>query len=330
MLFILIARLFPEVGEWYAVCIYPVVSALLSAFSSVLFPFSLGDLFIFLSVAGILFYPFYAWHKKLSWKRIGSREIVFLLWIYVWFYMAWGLNYFRQDFYVRTSIEKVNYTPEVFRSFLKTYIDGLNASYVSNAPIDKKEVAKEIYEKYSRIHSCFGLASPKEYQRAKTMLFTPLISKAGILGYMGPFFSEFNLNGDLPPLQYPSTYAHEMAHLLGVSSEAEANFHSFVVCSSSDRPQIRFSGYLSLLPHVVGNARNLLSEEEYQQLMKEIRPEILEIYKQNRLYWESKNSPFADRLQGAVYNWFLKGNKIRNGTKNYSEVIELLISCDLS
>ena len=30
------------------------------------------------------------------------------------------------------------------------------------------------------------------------------------MGYMGPFFTEFNLNGQLLPVQYPATYAHEM------------------------------------------------------------------------------------------------------------------------
>ena len=37
-------------------------------------------------------------------------------------------------------------------------------------------------------------------------------------GYMGPFFTEFNLNGQLLPVQYPATYAHEMAHSLSTVS----------------------------------------------------------------------------------------------------------------
>lgn len=330
LLFILAARLSPQVGEWYATRIYPWISAFLSAFSSFLFPFSLGDLFIFLSILGVLLYALYARYKKLPWKKTLRREAEFFLWIYVWFYMAWGLNYFRQDFYMRASVPEVNYTPEVFYSFLNKYIGGLNASYVPAVCLDKKSVAREMYEKYSRLDERFGLARPREYQKAKTMLFTPLISKVGILGYMGPFFSEFHLNGDLPASQYPATYAHEMAHLLGVSSEAEANFYSFLLCSSSDHPQIRFSGYLSLLPHVAICARNLLVEEEYNRIIEKIRPEVLEVYKKNRLYWEAKKSPLADRLQGFVYNWFLKGNNIPDGTKNYSGVIDLLIAYNLS
>ena len=52
----------------------------------------------------------------------------------------------------------------------------------------------------------------------------------GVTGSMGPFFCEFTLNGDLLPANYPATYAHELAHLLGITSEAEANFYAYQVC----------------------------------------------------------------------------------------------------
>ncbi|MFQ9022452.1 MAG: DUF3810 family protein [Parabacteroides merdae] len=71
---------------------------------------------------------------------------------------------------------------------------------------------------------------------------------------MGPFFTEYNLNPDLLPVQYPFTYAHEMAHVLGISSEAEANLYGFLVCSRSGVPEIRFSAYFALLPYVLSNA----------------------------------------------------------------------------
>lgn len=66
----------------------------------------------------------------------------------------------------------------------------------------------------------------------------------GVTGSMGPFFCEFTLNGDLLPSQYPATYAHELAHLLGITSEAEANFYAYQVCTRSQVQAIRFSGYL--------------------------------------------------------------------------------------
>lgn len=158
------------------------------------------------------------------------------------------------------------------------------------------------------------------------MLFTPLISMVGVSGSMGPFFCEFTLNGDLPPSQYPATYTHELAHLLGITSEAEANFYAYEVCTRSQVESIRFSGYFSILSHVLGNARRLLTEEEYTELFNRIRPEIIELARSNQTYWMAKYSPLIGNIQNWIYDLYLKGNKIESGRKNYSEVIGLLIS----
>ena len=88
----------PRLGEWYSRSIYPWVSGMLSRFSC-LFPFSVGDCFIYGSIAGLLGYLSYAIIRR---RRIGRtiRHVVeYLAWVYVWFYIAWGLNYFREDFF---------------------------------------------------------------------------------------------------------------------------------------------------------------------------------------------------------------------------------------
>ena len=158
------------------------------------------------------------------------------------------------------------------------------------------------------------------------MLFTPFISMVGVTGSMGPFFCEFTLNGDLLPVNYPATYAHELAHLLGITSEAEANFYAYQVCTRSEAMGIRFSGYFSILGHVLGNAQRLLPEEEYTRLFKRIRPEIIELAKNNQAYWAAKYNPVVGAVQDWIYDLYLKGNKIESGRQNYSEVVGLLIS----
>lgn len=329
LLFVLIVRFSPSMGEWYARKIYPGLAFNLSSLSS-LFPFSVGDLFIFLSIAGVIAYPLYACCMRLPWKQTVLRVAEYLLWVYVWFYLAWGLNYFRADFYTRTGIEQVNYTRDSFREFLADYITSLNDSYVPMKRIDKLNIPAAVKSEYDKIYKDFGLIRPRSHTRVKTMLFSPLISKVGVSGYMGPFFCEFNLNADLLPSQYASTYAHELAHLLGVTSEAEANLYAFIVCSHSADPQIRFGGYFSLMPHVLRNAKGLLEEDEYKQVVSSIRPEIIRLYEENRAYWSEKYSPFIGGIQDAVYDWYLKGNNIGSGMKNYSEVIGLLISYESS
>ena len=313
-------------GEFYARSVYPVISLCLSSFSR-LFPFAIGDLFIFLSIIGVIAYPIYGRIKKQPWKKIVLRDGEYLLWIYVWFYLAWGLNYSQKNFYERTHIPYVAYTPDKFKAFVKEYIRHLNNSYVPITGIDKNRVCKEAVKGYKQISDTLGIHRPPyDSPRAKTMLFTPLISMVVVSGSMGPFFCEFTLNGDLPPSQYPATYTHELAHLLGITSEAEANFYAYEVCTRSQVESIRFSGYFSILSHVLGNARRLLTEEEYTELFNRIRPEIIELARSNQTYWMAKYSPLIGNIQNWIYDLYLKGNKIESGRKNYSEVIGLLIS----
>lgn len=322
-------QLIPDWGEVYAQSVYPVISYCLTAFSG-LIPFAIGDLFIFLSIVGVIVFPIYArCFKKKKWRHILLNDIEYLLWIYVWFYLAWGLNYSQKDFYGRTGIPYTAYTPENFQEFVDSYIDSLNASYVKVTSINESLVCRESVKGYDEISTTLGVhRPPHQSPRVKTMLFTPLISMVGVTGSMGPFFCEFTLNGDLLPPQYPATYAHELAHLLGITSEAEANFYAYQVCTRSQARGIRFSGYLSVLSHVLANARRLMSEEDYKQLFNRIRPEIIELAKANQEYWMAKYSPLVGDIQDWIYDLYLKGNKIESGRKNYSEVVGLLISYD--
>ena len=90
--------------------------------------------------------------------------------------------------------------------------------------------------------------------------------------------------------------------------------------------EIRFSAYFALLPYVLSNAYGLLSEEEFNEWKETISPEVKDLYNRKVAYWENLYSPFIGEIQSTVYNWFLKGNNIPSGRKNYSEVVALLMA----
>lgn len=240
--------------------------------------------------------------------------------------MAWGLNYFRQDFYTRSQVPRVQYTADTFRDFLTDYVKDLNESYTATDTINPELVAKETKNGYRELTDLFGTTPPAGGLKVKNMLSSRVMSKMGISGYMGPFFTEFNLNKFLLPSQYPATYAHEMAHRLSIANEAEANLYAWIVCTNSTDSLIRFSGHLSLLGYIAQNASSLLSEPEYQEFINSIHPEIRALYARNHEYWRSMYSPMIGKIQNYFYNLFLKSNRIASGTKNYSEVVGLLIS----
>ena len=323
--FILCCRYMPALAEGYARMAYPVLSSTLSAFSS-LFLFPLMEVFVVVLILWLIIYPIRLRKKGMSLGQIIFREGEILLWIYVWFYLSWGLNYYRYNIYTRLQTPPVAYEEQHFQDFLKEYTDRLNATYQPTTEMDGEELKHYVHSFYANLPSTYGLAKPHSWQEPKDFIFTPIYSKVGVLGSMGPFFSEALLNADLPDVQYPFTYAHEFSHLLGVSSEAEANYWAYRACTESSSSTLQYCGYFGLLPYVISNASYLLQEDAFKLWVQTIRPEVIEQYKEKNIYWKERYSPLIGSAQDFAYNLFLKGNKIPSGKKNYAEVIGLLLS----
>lgn len=274
---------------------------------------------------GLLVYWVRGFRKRISFPKRLVRSIFFLGWIYVWFYVAWGLNYFREDFYTRHQLTRAVYDPDKFRTFLYDYIYRLNVDYTDKV-VGAALVAREVIKGYGQMADTLGVIRPQGGLQVKKMLFSSFLSKVGVTGYMGPFFTEFQLNREIRPEEYPAVYAHEMAHRLSISSEAEANFCAWLVCNRSTVPAIRYSGNFLIFGYVMRNAAVLLEEKEYRHLIQHIRPEVLQQYKTYRHYWKAKYSPWIGEIQHRMYNFFLKSNQISSGTKNYSEVIGMILA----
>ena len=328
---VILAQTIPGWGDAYARHVYPVVGELLSDLSGPV-PFAVGDLFIALSLVGVVAWPFHVrFHRKKKWSTglLGSAE--YLAWVYVWFYLAWGLNYAQSDFYRRTGIAPAEYTEAGFRDFARRYIGQLNEAYTPHAAVNADVLRREVVVAYRHLAPGLGIHPPfDDRPQAKTMLFSPLASMVGVKGSMGPFFCEFTINGDVPPAEYPATYAHELAHLLGIANEGEANFYAYQVCTRSSIQAIRFSGLMSILPHVLNNAYRLLPAGEYDLLCRDIRPEVLRLARESQEYWQGKYNRLIGDAQSKLYELYLRGNRVEGGRKSYSQVIGLLIAYEKS
>lgn len=356
LLLVTLAKMIPLWGFIYTTRIYPIIGTLLSPISG-FFSFAVGDIFIALSIAWVIFYPIYeiGLRKKLARRyfflaaKKGSypkKKIVFgrvaeyLLWVYAWFYIAWGLNYSQPNIYDRIGMKPVEVSEAKFKAFAYQYADSLNAlsissdiagsSIFSDSIVDdglKNRVRDAVLKEYNKIGYKEGINAPfNQHPHAKTMVFTPLSSMSGVTGSMGPFFCEFTLNGDILPHDYPATYAHEFAHFLGVANEGEANFYSYIVCTASADKQVRFSGYYHIFFHVLNNVFDILGEKEGERFLKHIRPEIIQLAKSDRRYWLGKRCKALDAAQDFIFELYLKGNHVAEGRKSYSGVIGLILA----
>ena len=356
LILVTLVKMIPLWGFIYTTRIYPIIGTLLSPISG-FFPFAVGDIFIALSIAWVIFYPIYeiGLRKKLARryfflaakkgcypkkKVVFGRVAEYLLWVYAWFYIAWGLNYSQPNIYDRIGMKPVEVSEAKFKAFAYQYADSLNAlsissdiagsSIFSDSIVDdglKNRVRDAILKEYNKIGYKEGINAPfNQHPHAKTMVFTPLSSMSGVTGSMGPFFCEFTLNGDILPHDYPATYAHEFAHFLGVANEGEANFYSYIVCTASADKQVRFSGYYHIFFHVLNNVFDILGEKEGERFLKHIRPEIIQLAKSDRRYWLSKRCKALDAAQDIIFDFYLKGNHVAEGRKSYSGVIGLILA----
>ena len=364
LILITLTRMNPYWGFFYTSHIYPLIGTVLSHISGI-FPFALGDLFIALSIAWVILYPIYeiGLRKKLARrfiflaaksgcypkkKAVFGRVIEYLLWVYVWFYAAWGLNYSQPVIYYRVGMKPAEVSKEKFRKFAYQYADSLN--YLSEERRGKSEetafdgqresqsdnivddklknrVRDAVLEEYNKIGYREGINPPfNQHPHAKTMVFTPLSSMSGVTGSMGPFFCEFTLNGDILAHDYPATYAHEFAHFLGIANEGEANFYSYLVCTASADKQVRFSGYYHILPHVLYNVFDILGEKEGEKYLTHIRSEMIRLLKSDRQYWQGKRCKALDAAQDFFFELYLRGNHVEGGRKSYAGVIGLILA----
>lgn len=314
-----------SVAEWYAQSIYPGIAAGLSMISS-RFAFSLYDIFI---IVLIIFLPaciIFGISRIISFRKILSILFFVIFGTVSWFYLSWGINYFRPDIYHRMALRQAAFDTVVFANFLDRYIDDINAAFCVVDEIDLDKVDLELESVYSIEAERLGIGFPCGRRRTKRPVFGDLITKMGISGYFGPFFNEVHVNFYPHPLDIPYTLAHEKAHQFGVASEAECNLLAFAVCTASSLPDVRYSGYMGAFGYVFSYARRLMGAEELRSRINRLDQRIISDYKRSIDRWQSGINQGLSEAQSKVYDVYLKTNRIESGISNYSEMVGLLVS----
>lgn len=312
-------------GEFYASRIYPGLSAALSWLASP-FPFSLTELI----AAGLL-----AWALWLLFRLLFRRRRLqsllqlagVVLGAVLWLYLGWGLNYFRSDLYTRSGMPAMPFEEAEFREFLDHFAEELNESRCAMPEaVDPARLETEIKAWYAALPAEYGLCRPRRWQHPKRLIFNRLYSGVGVMGFLGPAFDEMHVNADTTPLEYPFVYAHEYAHVLGVSSEAEANFWAFEACRASADPAVRYSAWAMLLSYTAGNIHSLLDDEAYRIWADSLRPEVFADLDAVQQHWRDLRWTWLAQVQHRFYDFFLRSNRIPDGTKNYGQVLRLVLT----
>ena len=128
------------------------------------------------------------------------------------------------------------------------------------------------------------------------------------------------MNQGLLPVERPFVVAHEWAHLAGFANESEANFMGWLTClqgSAATRYSAWISLYGTVLSAVPVAERGALTAVLASGPREDLRAIADRIARQSR--------PVARRVGYAVYDRFLKANRVEAGIESYSEVIRLIL-----
>ena len=324
--FVLGCRFSVPVADFYATRCYPLISGALS-WCAAFVPFSLEEIVVIGFILAFVLVIVQAVRRR-SFGRWLGRTARLTMWLAVWFYLGWGNNYFRTPLYPRMGIQRTAFEKEAFGRFLADYTEAMNGCAGAETTWNRDALTAEVRAFYTEIVADYGYTGLHDWQEVKKPLVNPLYSAVGVLGFMGPFFCESQLNLDLPDVEYPFTLAHEMAHLAGVTSEAEANYWAYVFCRQSADASVRYSGHLGLLAYAVANASALLRDEEYDAWTETLSPQVRQDYRSVHEYWQGKRVKVVDKVQRWMMDLLLKSNNVSEGARDYFGVIGMIMTMD--
>lgn len=313
------------VERWYSQGIYPKIAEALNLFSN-LFPFSLDDLFYACLVVLFLINTVLLISRRLKVRRYFKHLLTILAVVYCLFNVLWGFNYYRSNLNQRLNLKEAKADVNQLMTVFEELIAEVNRSYTPMYTVDQSSVLKLLREQY-RQEAVFLQVDASCNVIPKHITLSRFFAAATISGYYGPFAAEVHLNKYLLPHEVPVVMAHEMAHRLGITSEAEANFYAWYICSKSDDKRLAYSANLYLLRYFVYECYKY---EGFSDLVKQIRYEVRHDFYKSHFHWMTLMNRNVELVATKVNDAYLKSNNVEAGIADYDGVIKHVMDYRIS
>ncbi len=315
----------------YAAHVYPVIATVMQTVTGI-FPFSLGDLLyvaavVYLLVAMVLLFR-HLFRREFRLAVFRLLRLVFYVQLAViWFYLFWGMNYFRVPVATRFQLADSCCSTDDIRSVAALLIDSANARRDSLVDADFRVPDGLIFARAEQaVHRASAQAGafPVYRPRVKRSLLGFFMNYLGAAGDFNPFTSEAQLNAGMPVFLHPFVACHEMAHQSGFNAEDEANYAGFVAGTASADPLLRYSSYYHGVQEFLYElrARDSMS---FKALRERIHPRVLADFKTEREYWQHFEGQ-TGVLSALFYDHYLKLNNQPEGLKTYNRMVRLVIA----
>jgi Protein of unknown function (DUF3810) len=243
--------------------------------------------------------------------------------VYLWFALAWGLNYEREPLEHTIGYDRSRVTPAAVRMLAERAVVETNKGYAAGHAAGfpgVHDVPPALVRAFHDVEQRLGRTRPTVPGRPKFTLLAPLFRISGADGMHAPFMLETLLNPDLTPPERPAVLAHEWAHLAGYAPEDDASFVGMLAALRADAGA-RYSAWMTLMFETVRQ----VPREERQRLfaMLEDGPRRDQ---QEILARLASRIDIVQRASWATYDRYLKAQGVREGIQSYSRVVELLLA----
>lgn len=259
------------------------------------------------------------------------------------FYVNWGFNFSRPDFFERMQWGRYLYdsspaqqteelerlSEELLRAANTEYLNAFgtdNLGRPSTPPDSTAEIDAAVERGYMRATQEVGL--PKYFgiprAPAKPVMASNVLNLFLILGMYSPYTGEANYNRFITSCQLPQVLGHEKAHQRLVTNESEANFFGFLACVYSDDPYARYSGYLFAHGQLTFELYNIDRERAKRIAEKRLPGVQRDIHAVNM--WSLQNLSIVQPIGRAVNDAYLKANRVKEGVMAYQGSSRYLIT----
>jgi len=298
-------------------------------------PFSIGDLFY----AAVVIFLFYLAVKLIGnlWKgrwKNSFRSLLFIinliLGLYFFFYLSWGLNYYRKPISTNVQLQVDSLKLADYLVVLNGFLDSTNSLRETVDPSQWEEHNDSIQEdlnKWVGQDTTFGDFLSSGHIGAKSPLNSRIVSLFGVSGYFNPFTHESQVNTVMPVTFIPFTTVHELAHQQGIGFEDEANFIAFVRLEQHPQAFYRYSAYLQTTLYMLRELQNMYPDlgKDYK---RRLSVKVLNDMEKERYFW-SQYTGWVDDVMGIFYNQYLKHNNQQEGIARYDRMTRLVLAYEL-
>jgi hypothetical protein len=318
----------PLIERWFSAGLYPHLQRVVTPVTN-LTPFAWFDVILIAVVGGaiaLLIFSGRQARRERSWRPVISRIwtlIVASACCYLLFLTMWGMNYRRVSMTERLEMTTSTPARDDVTQLGLTAVGQMNAlhaqAHTRGWPAEEWR-DPGLVTAFHAAQQLLEDTPPVVPGRLKWTLLGLYFRWTGVDGMVNPFALEVLANGDLLPWERPFVAAHEWAHLAGFADESEASFVAWLATLRGNEAT-QYSGWLYVYWQVSGDVGRADREMLARALDPGPRRDVAAIVERLR----RGQLPLLRNASWAVYDQYLRANRVEEGIRSYGEVVTLIL-----